>query len=240
MANLIVSTATEVNIIKAMVPKFIDFTEGWGDNLNVSNVEGGLRFHTTSGNRSATVIGHPITPNYVRITWLDQTHNEFSWDEDITTHSVESLLGVTAAMVRFICDDKWPDFLTRHRKSRPRVSNINDDKPYSTVDVVVLISSSCETMSMYNDFMQQKMSYKQDMSGYMHTIGHIHDRPICISPMIHVIDGVNVLYVEAMSVLIDWEMIEDWVKARVPESATICNSPINALGYIRTAKHKKA
>lgn len=240
MANLIVSTnTTEAEIVRALIPQFMDTTEGWGSNLCVTGAENGLRFHTSEGKRSATVIGHPILVDTVRITWRDEAHNEFSWDEDITTHSLGSLFGVTEALVRFICDDKWPEFCTRHRKSRPRVSDIPNDKPYGSVDLVIQISSSYETMALYREYMELKMTYKQDMSGYLHTIGHINDRPICIAPMIHVIDGLNVLYVEATTGLVDWEMIEEWVNARVPKGTQMCNDPSNAISYMRSAIRNK-
>lgn len=240
MANLIVSTnTTEAEIVRALVPQFMDTVEGYGSDLYITGADNGLRFHTGNGKRSAIVIGHSILENTVRITWRDEAHNEFSWDEDITTHSLGSLFGVTEALVRFVCDDKWPEFCTRHRKSRPRVTDLPNDKPYGTVEVVILVSSSCETMALYKDYKETKMTYKQDMGGYMHTIGHINDRPICITPLVHVIDGVNVLYVEATSGLVDWEMIEDWVKARVPEGTQICNDPCNAISYIRTASRNK-
>lgn len=233
------TVTSHAELVRAMIPQFIDSSECKGEDIFINNCASGIEFATHSGHRSAVVTGHGISIDCVRIVWTDHAHNERSWDEDITTHSLGSLFGVTEALVRFICDDKWPDFCTRHRKSSPRVTSFFDDKPYDTVDVVIQISSSLESLDLYRTFVDQKLTYKQDCGGYMHTIGHINDRPICIIPLIHNVGGVNVLYVEAQSALVDWQMIEDWVKHVVPEGTPMCTSPINALGYIRNAIHKK-
>lgn len=237
----VIRTATVTNnaqLVRTMVELYMD--EDRGVDMFVTNADDGIKFSNWEGTRSAVVIGHPITVDCVRITWKELDRDGArAWDEDITTHSCESLFGVSEALTRFICDAEWPNFLTRHRKSYPRVTSFFDDKPYDTVDVVLQISSSLESLDLYRTWVDQKLTYKQDMGGYMHTIGHVNDRPVCIAPMIHNVGGVNVLYVEAQSALVDWEMIEDWVKRVVPEGTPMCSSPINALGYIRDAIRKK-
>lgn len=102
-----------------------------------------------------------------------------------------------------------------------------DDKDYNSVDVVVLISSGYEEMGIYRDLTKGGYEYKQDLSGYLETIGYIGDRPICVAPLIHCIGGVNVLQVEATSELVDWKMIRQWVKNLVPEGKGIFDGPTN-------------
>lgn len=243
MAHVHIRTVTShAELVRAMVPQFIDTVEGMGEDLFINNVKDGIEFATGDRRRVAVVTGHNISDNCVRITWIETFEGDTkSWEEDITTHSLESLFGVVEAMVRFVCDGVWPGFCTRHRKSKPRVTQFKDDKPYGTVDLVVLISSSMETMTLYQEYMDWKWSYVQDMSGYMHTIGHINDRPICISPMIHKVAGLNVLYVEANSALIDWEMIEDWVREVTGKpDIRIQNSPTNFCGDILSKLRERA
>lgn len=230
MAQIHVRTVTShTELVRAMVPLFVDTVEGISDDMFINNVKDGVEFATNDRRRTAVVTGHNISANCVRITWTMASKNGAqNWDEDITTHSVESLFGVAEAMVRFVCDAEWPGFCTKHSKSKPRVTSFKDDKPYGTVDLAVLISSSMETMTLYREYMDRKWSYVQDLGGYMHTIGHINDRPICISPMIHKVAGLNVMYVEANSALIDWDMIEDWVREVTGKpDIRIQNSPTN-------------
>lgn len=240
MANVYTRTVTShAELVRALIPQFIDSVEGMGEDLFINNCASGIEFATHSGHRSAVVTGHGISIDCVRIVWKDHAHNERSWNEDITTHSLGSLFGVVEALVRFICDDKWPDFCTRHKKFYNRVTDLRDDKPYDKVECVILLGSNVETSALYSQYKELGWEYKQDMGGYLHTIGYINDRPICVSPMMHVIDGVNVLYVEANSELVDWEMIEMWTKDRVREGIPFCIDPGNAYNSIREAKRAK-
>lgn len=200
--------------------------------ITIANADDGFLITAGFPNRHVLIVGHPIHETVARVTWINPT-SESSWYEDITTHDVTSFKDVARAIVDFVGDGVWPTFCTAHKKSKPQVTSFKDDKPYSTVDLVVLISSSMETMTLYQEYVDWKWSYRQDMGGYMHTIGHINDRPICISPMIHTIAGLNVMYVEANSSLIDWEMIEDWVREVTGKpDIKIQNSPINFCGDI--------
>ena len=227
------SVTTRADVIKSMIPLHMD--EDRGEDLFITNAVDGYRFSTWCGKRSVEIIGHPISLDVVRASWKELAGDgERAWDEDITTHSMMSAEALVKILVKFVCDGEWPPCCVRRRKRMPHVTTMRDDKPYGDVDVVALISSGFETMNLYTEFKEHKMSYKQDMGGYMHTIGHINDRAICVSPMIHVIDGVNVMYVEATSGLVDWEMIEEWVKDRVPAHVRIVNDPTNLLGEIRS------
>lgn len=241
MAQLHTREASDhVELVRAMVPHYMNTAEGIGDDLWINNADSGIEFATSNRSRVAVVVGDTVSRDYVRINWKEMCPDGgSSWSEDITTHSVTSLFGVVEKLVRFVCDAEWPGFCTRHKKWPNRVTDLKDDKPYGTVDLVIQISSSLESLDLYRMFKEQKLEYIQDMGGYLHTIGHINDRPICISPMIHKIGGVNVMYVEASSGLVDWEMIEEWVKDRVPKDTPMCNDPINALNYIWTARRKK-
>ena len=227
------NVSSRANVINAIIA--LQMNDDHPDDLFISNADDGYRFSTWGGERSVVVIGHPISLDVVRVTWKELAGDgERAWDEDITTHSMLSAEALAKTIVEFICAGSWPPCCVRHRKRMPHVTTMRDDKPYGTVDVVVQINSSYETMALFSEFKEHNMSYKQDMGGYMHTIGHINDRPICVSPMIHVIDGVNVMYVEATSGLVDWDLIEEWIKGIVPEDVRIVTDPTNLLGEIRS------
>lgn len=102
-------------------------------------------------------------------------------------------------------------------------------KDYQSVDVVVMINSGYEELGIYKDLTDKGYEYKQDLSGYLETIGYIQDRPICIVPLIHQIGGVNVLHVEATSQLVDWVLIHEWVKCVVPVGTHVFDDPTNLI-----------
>lgn len=116
------------------------------------------------------------------------------------------------------------------------------EKDYKSVDIAVQISSSLETMSLYQEYMERKWSYQQDRSGPLLTIGKIGDRPICVAPLIHVVEGIRVMYVEATSPLIDWTLIDNWVREVTgkPDIRIQCD-PVNLcsdLNHMHWHKHK--
>lgn len=120
-------------------------------------------------------------------------------------------------------------------KWKKRVTDMFDDKPYGEVDVVVHISSSLETTALYNKYKDAGWTYVQDTGGYLHTIGHHGDMPVCVSPMVHTINGVRVMYVEATSMIVDWDMVDKWVAERCTKPGLVTETnPINLLGTIRT------
>lgn len=91
----------------------------------------------------------------------------------------------------------------------------DDGKDYSMVDIAVAINSTYETGQLYNAYCEAKWKYQQDMGGNLITVGKLEGAPVCIAPMIHTIEGVRVLYVEATSGVVCHTMIEAWVKAKI-------------------------
>lgn len=238
MSRINVNPLTAVaTILKDMVALHVH--DGLKNDIHIANADDGFMITAGFNCPHVVIVGHPISLNVARVTWINPT-GEAAWVEDITTHSVNSFFNVAMAIVEFVGDGVWPEFCTEHRKTKPRVTTFKDDKPYGEVDLVVLISSSLETMTLYQEYMDRKWSYVQDMSGYMHTIGHINDRPICIAPLIHKVAGLNVMYVEATSPLIDWDMIEDWAREVTGKpDIKIQNSPINLCGDIQAIGQRR-
>lgn len=108
-----------------------------------------------------------------------------------------------------------------------------NEKNYLGVDIVVCISSSYESMALYKDFKDMGFTYIQDRGGPLITVGHLDERPICIAPLIHTVSGVKILYVEATSGLVDWDLIETWIKLRVKEGVHIHKCPMNMFSEVR-------
>ncbi len=103
------------------------------------------------------------------------------------------------------------------------------DKDFSSVDVVVLINSSYESLGIYQELTEKGYKYVQDMGGPLLTIGYIDNRPICIAPLIHEIGGAKVLHLEATSELVDWKLIDKWIKEHTPAGTEVYNNPTNLI-----------
>lgn len=123
-------------------------------------------------------------------------------------------------------------------KWKKHVTQLFDDKPYKEVDIAVHINSRLETMTLYNEFKAAGWTYLQDAGGYLHTIGHHDDNPICVSPLVHTINGVKVMYVEATSAVVDWGMVDKWINERC-NNVCIEEDPCNLMSQINRIRRIK-
>lgn len=55
--------------------------------------------------------------------------------------------------------------------------------------------------------------------GWLPRVGMIGDRPVCISTLIEEVDGKKLLFWHATSELVDYQMIENWLKEHLPPAA---------------------
>lgn len=118
-------------------------------------------------------------------------------------------------------------------KAIDTITEIFDDgKDYSTVDIAVQISSSFESSMLYSQYKEKGYTYEQDMGGNLFTIGHLEKRPVCIAPMIQVVNGIRILYVEATSDVVCWSMIENWIKVKVGKDIEIITNPANLISHL--------
>lgn len=84
----------------------------------------------------------------------------------------------------------------------------NDPRLKSTDFVVE--ATNAEHFFLWREF-HDRTEWKEGHLGYMETIGHVQGRPVCICLTWDVIDGMNVMFVDATSQLVDWEMVERWL-----------------------------
>ncbi len=96
---------------------------------------------------------------------------------------------------------------------------MRDDLDFTDV-VGVVEATRYEELRLYEKYHIEKgYSWEQQRSGQLVTVGRLLDRPICIAPMVHTINGKRILFVEATSALVDWQMIEEWLIKNLPSSA---------------------
>lgn len=91
-----------------------------------------------------------------------------------------------------------------------------DIERYAGVESVVEVTSY-EALILWEKWHQQKgYSWIEDNSGPLITVGSIGTRPVCIAPLVHVVNGRKIMFVEATSILVDWCMIHEWLHDNVP------------------------
>ena len=85
----------------------------------------------------------------------------------------------------------------------------------------IVEANSYETLMLWREFHQeQKLSWVQNNSGWLECVGKVGDREVWISPLAHIVNGRKILFVDATSSVVDWNMIEEYLKENVPSAVT--------------------
>lgn len=88
---------------------------------------------------------------------------------------------------------------------------MTDKERYKDVTAIVEVTSY-ESLCLWQYWHQKKgYTWIESNHGPIITVGSIENRPVCIAPMIHVVNGRHIMFLEATSILVDWKMIEDWL-----------------------------
>lgn len=91
----------------------------------------------------------------------------------------------------------------------------------------IVEANSFETLELWKYWHQEKgYTWVQNNSGWLVHVGDLADKEVWISPLAHIVNGKKILFVDATSSVIDWDMIEDYLKKNVP-------SAIKDNGYLR-------
>lgn len=91
----------------------------------------------------------------------------------------------------------------------------------------IVEATSFEALTLWQYYHQEKgYSWIQNNSGWLECIGKLADREVWISPLAHIVNSKKILFVEATSSVVDWDMIEDYLKEHVP-------SAIRENGFLR-------
>lgn len=96
-------------------------------------------------------------------------------------------------------------------------------------DVVgVVKATSTEKFYLWKEYHNslELFTWKEGGGGPMVTIGHVGDMPVCICLLVDVVEGHRILFVDATSQVVDWRMVDEWLKKHLPQSA------YNERGYI--------
>ena len=87
-------------------------------------------------------------------------------------------------------------------------------------DVVGIVEvTNYESLCLWQEY-HQKLGYtwEESRSGPIITVGHIDSHPVAIAPLVHVVNGKKILFVEATSVVVSWKLIDDWLYENCPKA----------------------
>ena len=88
-------------------------------------------------------------------------------------------------------------------------------------DVVgVVEATSYESSCLWKEYhKERKVSWEQGLGGYLQTIGHLDGHPVVLSLLVNKVKGYPILFMEPTSQVVDYVMVEGWLKANLPAAA---------------------
>ncbi|AGH31511.1 hypothetical protein LOKG_00075 [Loktanella phage pCB2051-A] len=118
--------------------------------------------------------------------------------------------------------DLGPDWtsLKPEDEVQPSLLEVSDEvKKFLDGAIGCVEANSFERMSLYGDFDKAADDWKDNTSGLGITLGMVAKMPVCISLNSAVVNGHKIIFYSATSVMVDWRMVTDWLKAHMPETA---------------------
>lgn len=96
------------------------------------------------------------------------------------------------------------------------VAGVSDDiRSYLEGVVGVVEANSFEIMCLWQRWQELGKSWVSTGHGYLATVGHVGDMPVCISILTATVDGEKILFIDPTSQVVDYRMVEDWLKTHV-------------------------
>ena len=86
----------------------------------------------------------------------------------------------------------------------------------------IVEANSFESLELWKYWHQEKgYSWVQNNHGWLVKVGEIvKGKDVWIRPLAHIVNGRKILFVDATSSVVDWNMIEDYLKENVPSAVT--------------------
>lgn len=86
----------------------------------------------------------------------------------------------------------------------------------------IVEANSFESLELWKYWHQEKgYTWVQNNHGWLVKVGEIiKGKEVWISPVAHIVNGRKILFVDATSSVVDWNMIEDYLKENVPSAVT--------------------
>lgn len=87
--------------------------------------------------------------------------------------------------------------------------------------VGVVEANSYESMCLWQEHTKRhgKESWVSNLSGFLEIVGHLNDKPVCISLFTTVVNGQKLLFWHATSTVVDHDIIRKWFEKNLTPEA---------------------
>lgn len=88
-------------------------------------------------------------------------------------------------------------------------------------DVVGIIeATNYETLSIYRECIEEGYVWGDGSGCYLETVTHqTHGYSTSFSPWVKTINGKKIMFLEPTSVVVDWDLIDQWIDSKLPKQA---------------------
>ena len=104
---------------------------------------------------------------------------------------------------------------------------MTDSIQYETLEDVykdvygIVEATSYESLTLWQHWHKEKgYTWVQNNSGWLECVGKIGGKEVWISPLAHIVNGRKILFVDATSSVVDWDLIEEYLTKNVPSACT--------------------
>jgi hypothetical protein len=96
---------------------------------------------------------------------------------------------------------------------------MNHDMKEFLKDVTGVIEAT--NFEQYCLWKEYKIVWVENLSGYAPVIGMLDESPVCISLSTAIVKGKKLLFIDPISRVVDYKMIDKWIKKNIPKTAYI-------------------
>lgn len=99
--------------------------------------------------------------------------------------------------------------------------SVPDEVKAMLVGVVgVVEATSYEEMCLWHEYTKERaQSWEDARRGWLLEIGRVQGLPVMLSVKVNTINGHRILFIEATSRMVDHNMVEQWLKDNLPDTA---------------------
>lgn len=98
---------------------------------------------------------------------------------------------------------------------------VNPHKHFLEGVVGVVEATSDEKFFLWKEWHHDtdRLTWNAGGGGPMVTLGHLAEMPVCMSMLVDEVGGHRILFVECTSQVVDWRMVDEFLKKHLPQSA---------------------
>lgn len=86
--------------------------------------------------------------------------------------------------------------------------------------VGIIEATNYEMLALYREVVDKGYEWGDGSGCYLETVAHPeHGYSTSFSPWVKTINGKKIMFLEPTSVVVDWDLIDQWIKDKLPKEA---------------------